>query len=242
MQTPKQDGFFMPGEFEVHKGCILIWPSRPGSWRNEAREAKKAFAAVIEAIARSEAVFLAARKEDVAEATNFANELKRKQIPYPVTVFEAKTDDAWARDIGPTFVVSDKANERMVRAVNWEFNAWGGEVDGLYASWKLDNAFAKAFSAWQGYECYDAAPFVLEGGSIHSDGEGTVLVTASCLLSKGRNPELSKKQIEEKLKSYLGAEKILWLPRGIYLDETNEHVDNVCAFLKPGTFWSQNQK
>ena len=107
MQTPKQDGFFMPGEFEVHKGCILIWPSRPGSWRNEAREAKKAFAAVIEAIARSEAVFLAARKEDVAEATNFANELKRKQIPYPVTVFEAKTDDAWARDIGPTFVVSD---------------------------------------------------------------------------------------------------------------------------------------
>ena len=68
MQTPKQDGFFMPGEFEAHRGCILIWPSRPGSWRNEAREAKKAFAAVIEAIARSEAVFLAARKEDVAEA------------------------------------------------------------------------------------------------------------------------------------------------------------------------------
>ena len=115
MQTPKQDGFFMPGEFEVHKGCILIWPSRPGSWRNEAREAKKAFAAVIEAIARSEAVFLAARKEDVAEATNFANELKRKQIPYPVTVFEAKTDDAWARDIGPTFVVSDKAKEWCVQ-------------------------------------------------------------------------------------------------------------------------------
>ena len=132
----------------------------------------------------------------------------------------------------------------MVRAVNWEFNAWGGEVDGLYASWKLDNAFAKAFSAWQGYECYEAAPFVLEGGSIHSDGEGTVLVTASCLLSKGRNPELSKKQIEEKLKSYLGAEKILWLPRGIYLDETNEHVDNVCAFLKPGEVvlaWTDNE-
>ena len=180
----------------------------------------------------------------MAEATNFANELKRKQIPYPVIVFEAKTDDAWARDIGPTFVVSDKANERLVRAVNWEFNAWGGEVDGLYASWKFDNAFAKAFSAWQGYDCYDAAPFVLEGGSIHSDGEGTILVTESCLLSKGRNPELSKKQIEEKLKSYLGAEKILWLPRGIYLDETNEHVDNVCAFLKPGEVvlaWTDNE-
>ena len=75
---------------------------------------------------------------------------------------------------------------------------------------------------------------MLEGGSIHSDGEGTILTTKSCLLSPGRNPQLSKLQIEEKLKEYLGAEKILWLPRGIYMDETNEHVDNVCAFTAPG--------
>jgi agmatine deiminase len=82
-------------------------------------------------------------------------------------------------------------------------------------------------------ECYDAAPFVLEGGSIHADGEGTVIVTESCLLSKGRNPSLTKEQIEEKLKIYLGAKKVIWLPRGIYNDETNEHVDNVCAFTSP---------
>ena len=85
---------------------------------------------------------------------------------------------------------------------------------------------------WTDY--YDAAPFVLEGGSIHSDGEGTVMVTESCLLSKGRNPDLTKEQIEDKLKEYLGAEKVLWLPKGIYNDETNEHVDNVCAFVGPG--------
>lgn len=244
MQTPKQDGFFMPGEFEAHKGCLMIWPSRPGSWRNEAREAKKAFANVIRAIAKSEEVFLAVKKADRIEAKKFADELNTRKSGYSVTVFEAETDDAWARDIGPTFVVSKEGKERLVRAVNWEFNAWGGEVDGLYASWKLDNAFAKWFSKWQDYDYYDAAPFVLEGGSIHSDGEGTILVTASCLLSKGRNPELSKKQIEEKLKTYLGAEKILWLPRGIYLDETNEHVDNVCAFLKPGEVvlaWTENE-
>ena len=237
----------MPGEFEPHQGCILIWPKRPGSWGYEAKAAGNAFAAVIKAIAQSEKVYVAVTKKTLPIAQEkLFGENKNADIMQQdnIELFFADTDDAWARDIGPTFVVSDKANERMVRAVNWEFNAWGGEVDGLYASWKLDNAFAKAFSAWQGYECYDAAPFVLEGGSIHSDGEGTVLVTASCLLSKGRNPELSKKQIEEKLKSYLGAEKILWLPRGIYLDETNEHVDNVCAFLKPGEVvlaWTDNE-
>ena len=261
MQTPKQDGFFMPGEFEVHKGCILIWPSRPGSWRNEAREAKKAFAAVIEAIARSEAVFLAARKEDVAEATNFANELKRKQIPYPVTVFEVKTDDAWARDVAPTFVKSNEhnttnsnkegsdqssnsASDSDIRAVNWEFNAWGGNVDGLYASWEKDNVFASAFADQFGFDWYDAAPFVLEGGSIHSDGDGTLLTTESCLLSAGRNPNLSREQIEEQLSRFLGIKKVLWLPRGIYQDETNEHVDNVCAFLRPGEVvlaWTDNK-
>ena len=86
-----------------------------------------------------------------------------------VTVFELETDDAWARDVAPTFV---KDGAGRVRAVNWLFNAWGGSVDGLYASWALDDAFAKAFAAKYGYACYDAAPFVLEGGSIHSDGEG----------------------------------------------------------------------
>ena len=98
----------------------------------------------------------------------------------------------------------------------------------------MDDAFAKAFAAKYGYACYDAAPFVLEGGSIHSDGEGTLLVTETCLLSAGRNPALARGEIEEQLRIYLGIEKVLWLPRGIYQDETNEHVDNVCAFLRPG--------
>ena len=75
---------------------------------------------------------------------------------------------------------------------------------------------------------------MLEGGSIHSDGDGTMLVTESCLLSPGRNPKLTKAQIEEKLKQYCNVEKVIWLPCGIYQDETNEHVDNVCAFVRPG--------
>lgn len=150
-------------------------------------------------------------------------------------VFPIDSDDAWARDVGPTFVIKESnAGRPDTRAINWKFNAWGGEVDGLYASWDKDDAVAGKFCDMCDIEMYDAAPFVLEGGSIHCDGEGTVMVTESCLLSAGRNPDLTKEEIEDKLKNYLGAEKVLWLPRGIYNDETNEHVDNVCAFVAPG--------
>ena len=215
MTTPQADGFFMPGEYEPHDGCILIWPSRPGSWIYGARDARIAFRDVIAAIAQSENVYVAAGRDAIDSAREM---LTGGDAPWKkrVTVFELETDDAWARDVAPTFV---KDGAGRVRAVNWSFNAWGGSVDGLYASWALDDAFAKAFSAKFGYACYDAAPFVLEGGSIHSDGEGTLLVTETCLLSAGRNPALARGEIEEQLRIYLGIEKVLWLPRGIYQDE-----------------------
>ena len=107
------------------------------------------------------------------------------------------------------------------------------EYHRLYADLQKDDAVASAFCDAAGYPWEDAAPFVLEGGSIHTDGEGTALVTESCLLSAGRNPSLSRQEIEAELCRRLGVRKVLWLPRGIYNDETNEHVDNVCAFVGP---------
>lgn len=241
LRTPFEDGFSMPGEFEPHAGCIMIWPERPGSWIYGAQAARSAFCNVIAAIAQSEKVYVAVSETSRASAEQMLfgscagdNGTWRRDggaWRENVELFLAETDDAWARDVAPTFVA---AKHGEVRAVNWEFNAWGGEVDGLYRSWEADNAFARFFAGKYGYDIYDAAPFVLEGGSIHSDGEGTVLVTEACLLSAGRNPGLSKEEIEQTLITYLGAEKILWLPRGIYMDETNEHVDNVCAFIRPG--------
>ena len=159
-----------------------------------------------------------------------------------LSLIEMETDDAWARDVGPTFVLAEDCTRL---AVNWRFNAWGGEVDGLYARWDKDDAAAKRFAAWLGDPVLDASPFVLEGGSIHTDGEGTLMVTESCLLSPGRNPQLDKAGIEAVLKKYLGVEKILWLPRGIWMDETNEHVDNVAAFVGPGEVvlaWTDNEQ
>lgn len=240
-RTPKQDGFFMPAEFAPHHGCIMIWPERPGSWPDGAGPARKAFQKIIKTIAQSEHMYLAVGKNGKESAKEMLKDVQN------LTLFEIETDDAWARDIGPTFLL-DPAGERA--CVDWRFNAWGGEYNGLYASWEKDDAFAKEFvkkfggSHFSFQKMYDAAPFVLEGGAIHSDGEGTVMVTEACLLSPGRNPGLNKEEITRYLCDYLGAEKVLWLPHGIYNDETDEHVDNVCAFVRPGEVvlaWAEDE-
>ena len=212
----------MPAEFAPQDGVLLVWPVRPGSWGKNPSAAQQAFCEVMRTASRSEIVFLLADAAHSEEARDLAGGFAR--------ILEIETNDAWARDIGPTFVT----NGRDVRGVSWRFNAWGGAVDGLYADWAKDDEAAEAFCRAIGADCYDAGDFVLEGGSICSDGEGTLLVTEACLLSAGRNPNLTKPQIERKLQDYLGIEKVLWLPRGIAGDETNEHVDNVAAFIRPG--------
>ncbi|MBM7641970.1 agmatine deiminase [Streptococcus loxodontisalivarius] len=201
---------------------MLIWPTRPGSWPFDGKDAKIAFSQVIAAIAKSETVYLLVEECHRKEAEDALGDL--------VTYLEIPTNDAWARDTGPTVLVNDKG-DRL--AVDWAFNAWGGQVDGLYQDFHEDDQVASRFATALNLPVYDAHPFVLEGGSIHSDGEGTLIVTEACLLSAGRNPQMSKSEIEERLKETLGAEKVIWLPNGIYQDETNEHVDNVAAFVGP---------
>lgn len=223
--TPMQEGFHMPGEYEPHQGCVMIWPVRSGSWPYDAKEAQQTFTRIARAIAESEKVWMLA-------GHGYGNAVQKIFSGDPdIQVIEIETDDAWARDVGPTCVINE---EGEVKGIDWQFNAWGGEYDGLYSHWEKDNLAASQICSALGLEYYDAQHFVLEGGSIHSDGEGTLLVTEACLLSRGRNPGWSRNKIEETLKQYLGAEKVIWLPRGIYQDETNEHVDNICAFVRPG--------
>ena len=237
-----------PAEYEPHLGTLMIWPERPGSWGKDASGAEAAFTEIISELLKVEQVFLLVSEQALPAARQRLEE-KLSETPEAasgmaarLSLIEMETDDAWARDVGPTFVLAEDCTRL---AVNWRFNAWGGEVDGLYARWDKDDAAAKRFAAWLGDEVLDADPFVLEGGSIHTDGEGTLMVTESCLLSPGRNPQLDKAGIEAVLKKYLGVEKILWLPRGIWMDETNEHVDNVAAFVGPGEVvlaWTDNEQ
>ena len=230
--TPTADGFRMPAEFEPHDGCWMAWPERPDNWRERARPAQEAFAAVADAIAVSEPVTMA-----VSDAQF---ERCRARLSPAVRVVEIPTDDAWLRDTGPTFVVDGSGRRR---GVDWRFNAWGGEKGGLYASWERDERLAAKLLEVESTDRY-RAPLVLEGGSIHVDGEGTVLTTEECLLNPNRNSELSRARIERALCDYLGAEKVVWLGRGVYEDETDGHVDNLACFAQPGLVlldWSEDE-
>ena len=222
VSTPAADGFWMPGEQERHTGCWMAWPERPDNWRFGAKPAQAAFAAVAEAINVSEPVTMA-----VSDAQY---EHCRSVLSESIRVVELSTNDAWMRDIGPTFVI-DRAGRR--RGVDWRFNAWGGLLGGLYFPWDRDDRVAGKLLEVEGAARY-RAPLVLEGGSIHADGEGTVLTTEECLLNPNRNPHLSRAQIEALLIEYLGAERVIWLGRGVPNDETDGHIDNLACFARPG--------
>ena len=219
---PRRDGYRMPGEFERHSGCWMLWPERPDNWRLGAKPAQAAFTAVAAAIAGSEPVTVG------ASAAQFAN--ARRMLPAGVRVVELSSNDAWMRDVGPTFVVDARGG---VRGVDWRFNAWGGLRGGIYFPWDLDDAVAHKVLEVEGRDRY-RAPFVLEGGAIHVDGQGTLVTTEECLLNPNRNPHLTREEIERLLGRYLGIETVVWLGRGVHLDETDGHVDNLCAYVRPG--------
>lgn len=229
--TPRADGFGMPAEFSRHTGTWMLWPQRPDNWRLGGKPAQKAFVAVASAIAQFEPVTMGVNHTQYMNA--------RQMLPAHIRVVEISNNDAWMRDCGPSFIT----NGKTVRGIDWTFNAWGGLFNGLYFPWDWDEAVAGKVLELERVDRYKA-PLVLEGGSIHVDGEGTCLTTAECLLSPGRNPDLSQVEIETHLKEYLNVEKVLWIPRGVFHDETSGHVDNLACFLRPGMIaltWSDDK-
>jgi agmatine deiminase len=223
MPTPAKDGFRMPAEWEPHAGAWMLWPERPDNWRDEARPAQRAYAAVAAAIARGEPVTMGVSAGQFAAA--------RAMLPAGVRVVEISSNDAWMRDVGPTFVTDRR---RRIRGVDWMFNAWGGKAGGVYADWSLDDQVAAKVLEIESTPRY-RAPFILEGGAIHVDGQGTLLTTEECLLNPNRNPTLRRVQVEGLLERYLGVREIIWLGRGVYNDETDGHMDNLCCFVRPAS-------
>lgn len=219
--TPAADGYRMPGEFEPHAGTWMLWPERGDTWRDGAGPAEEAFAAVAEAIVVAEPLTVGVSSGRMERA--------RAALPAGVTLVAMASDDAWMRDVGPTVVV-DAAGGR--RAVDWTFNAWGGDVHGLYPDWRADDAVAALVARREGMDRY-RAPLIQEGGGLHTDGKGTVFVTEECVLSTGRNAGLGRETCEKMLKAYTGADQVVWLPRGVFADETTGHVDNLLHLAAP---------
>ena len=223
--TPRADGFRMPAEFEPHDGCWMIWPERRDNWRLGAGPAQAAFATVAAAIADSEPVTVAVSRQQFVPA--------RRLLQPRIRLVEMSSNDAWARDTGATFVIDGKGARR---GVDWIFNAWGGLVDGLYAPWDLDDLVAQKMIEIEAQGQQDGryrAPIIAEGGALHVDGEGTLLTTSECLLGAGRNGAIGQAALETQLRDYLGVEQIIWLPRGVYRDETKGHVDNLLHYVAP---------
>lgn len=218
---PTDLSYSMPPEWAKHTRTFLSWPVRTSMVFPEDYESVcQGYAEIARAIAEFEPVTLIVNPTD-------AEQVKAYFIDTPnVDFLPIPHNDAWFRDNGPTFVVNDAGD---VAGVNWRFNAWGGK----YAPWDLDDGVAPQLLEKYGNRRFDA-PLVMEGGSLHVDGEGTLLTTEECLLNKNRNPDWSREQIEEQLKSYLNVSTIIWLKRGLDGDETDGHVDNIACFAAPG--------
>ncbi len=208
----------MPAEWTPHAGCWMIWPERTDNWRLGAKPAQKAFAQVATAISRFEPVTM------LVNAAQYAN--ARALLPLEVRVVEMSSNDAWARDIGCSFLLS-KTGE--LAGVDWPFKSWGG----LYFPWDKDDAIAEKILQIERAKRF-RAPLVIEGGAFHVDGEGTALVVEQCVLNKNRNPDVRRHDMERMLKDYLGVSHVICLKNGIPYDETDGHVDNLACFVRPG--------
>lgn len=240
---PASFGYRMPAEWEPHEQCWIGWPERPDNWREDAYYGQRLYANVASAISEFEPVTLCVSASQYTKAVNL-----HKDKPN-VRIVEMSMNDAWFRDIGPTFVISDskphsELPKYQVAGIDWNFNCWGGS-DGCYSDWSLDILVAQKILSLERLPRF-SHQMILEGGSIHVDGEGTCITTEECLLNPNRNPKMSKEEIENELKMYLGVKKVIWLPRGLYGDDdTNGHIDNMCCFVKPGLVllaWTDDEK
>ena len=219
MATPREAGFFMPPEWGPHAGCWMAWPCRPENWRGIER-ARDTYVRVARAIARFEPVTMTANASDMGAAR------RALKGDAAIDVVELPSDDSWARDSAPTFLVSRHGE---LAGVDWRFNAYGG----IYRDYARTANMAKRILDLVGARRF-AAPIVLEGGAVHTDGAGTLLTTEDVVLDPRRNPGLSRTDAEEVLREYLGVETVLWLRGALDHDNTGGHVDNLACFVAPG--------
>lgn len=223
-----------PAEWEKHERTWMAWPSSGytlGDTEEEADEARRTWAAVANAIVKHEPVSMVVdpSAEDVA----------RVWLDERVDVVVAPLDDAWMRDIGPTFVTN---TDGTAVGVDWVFNGWGAQH---WATWTHDAAIAQTVLAHTKTPIV-SSPLVNEGGGIHTNGDGVVLVTKTVQLDPGRNPEWSKDEVERELFDTLGARRVVWLDRGLTRDYdefgTRGHVDIVANFCNPTTVLFHDQR
>jgi agmatine deiminase len=224
MPNPKELGFRMPAEWEKHSAIWLSFPHDNESFPHleKARAAHADFAA---AISETEQVELQVLDETMQElATSLLTE--RNANMGNVRFHVREYADIWFRDYGPLFVT----NGKELAMTKWEFNAWGNKYEALLK----DNGIPYEMNKDLKMQMFETG-MVLEGGSIDVNGKGALLTTEQCLLNKNRNPDMTREQIEQKLKDNLGVSNIIWLKEGVEGDDTDGHIDDIARFVNENT-------
>lgn len=209
--------YFLPPDFNKHLATWMIYPYRLDTWHDEAKPARQAYANVANAIVKFEPVLMVTRDEDTESA--------RELLDPSVKIVNIPFDSEWARDTGPLFV---KDGDNKTHGIDFKFDSWSG----VYTDYELDDKLATEICNYRGYPVIQN-DFVLEGGSILVDGEGTLIATEECLLSPKRTIHHTKEEIEKIFHELFGIKKVIWIKRGVYMDTVNGHIDNLCAFVKP---------
>ncbi len=224
-ESPAALGYRMPAEWEEHVGTWLSWPYNKETWEGHLEGAEEAFVQMIAALTPHETVHLAVANGDVEARALKALKGKRDNL----VLHRIETGDVWFRDYGPTFLVREQNGKRDTAYAKWTYNAYGNKYEDL-----LIGNEAPDKMPLQNTKRFDAG-MVLEGGSIDVNGSGSLLTTESCLLSPDRNPNLTKADIEQKLRDFLGVTNILWLAEGIAGDDTTGHIDDITRFTGKST-------
>jgi len=217
MENPKALGYAQPAEWQPHRACWLAFPSHRDLWLEYLDRVQAEFVALAKAIATSEQLEILVLEETAALAKQLLGDLPARfhQIPF---------GDIWMRDMTPIYI---KNTDGKLGALHFQWNGWGGK----YMLEHDDRVAAKIL------QTLDIPQFmfdwVLEGGAIEVDGEGTCLTTKQCLLNPNRNPHLDQEAVESGLKAALGVEKILWIEEGLLNDHTDGHIDTIARFIAP---------
>lgn len=230
METPAQLGFRMPAEWETHVATWLTWPRPDGiSFPDKCESVPPVYAELIRHLVRAEEVNINVWNAEMEMCVR--NALTDLGTPLDrVRFHHFPAYEPWCRDHGPIFVVRERNGQRERAIVDWGYNAWGNK----YPPYDLDDAIPQRVARLRKLPLF-SPDIVMEGGSIEVNGRGTLLTTEACLLNPNRNPHLSKAEIEQYLRDYLGVTNILWLGEGIVGDDTDGHIDDLSRFVNPTT-------
>ena len=226
---PREAGYRMPAEWEPHAATWLSWPHDPVTFPGRVPEVEETYKEMIRALTTGERVNLLVKDE---ETHHRVLEWAADEGIRNLVLWDVPPADVWFRDYGPLFVKRDVpgTSRSEVAMTKWRFNAWGDKYETLLP----DNGIPYQLQPNLGMPMFEAG-IVMEGGSLEVNGLGTLMTTEQCLLNKNRNPDLTRAQIEQKLRDHLGVRHFLWLNEGIEADDTDGHIDDIARFVGPRT-------